>query len=63
MMPPSAFDPGRVGVVVLLHGGERRIAPVQQVVVPLAGHGRQAQQRRWVSGWRWVSRPAAELKA
>jgi len=26
---PSAFDPGRVGVVVLLHGRERRVAPVQ----------------------------------
>jgi len=26
---PSAFDPGRAGVVVLLHGRERRVAPVQ----------------------------------
>ncbi len=60
MMPPFAFDPGRVWVEVLLHGGERCVAPVQQGVVPFAGHGRQAQQRRWVSGQR---QPPTELMA
>lgn len=52
VMAPTTLDAGRVGVVVLLHGREHGVAPVEQVRPLSQAGGREAEERCGVGGER-----------